>query len=40
MSKLQERKVVNERVYTVEEIIREARISRTTVYKYIGLLET
>ena len=28
MSKLQERNIANERVYTVEEIAREARISR------------
>ena len=35
MSKLQERNVANERVYTVEEIAREARISRTAAYELV-----
>lgn len=35
MSKLQERSVANERVYTVEEIAREARISRTAAYELV-----
>ena len=41
MSKLQERNVANERVYTVEEIAREARISRTAAYELVkkGLIE-
>ena len=35
MSKLQERNVANEHVYTVEEIAREARISRTAAYELV-----
>ena len=35
MSKLQERNVANERVNTVEEIAREARISRTAAYELV-----
>lgn len=35
MSKLQERNVANERVYTVEEIAREARISSTAAYELV-----
>ena len=35
MSKLQERNVAIERVYTVEEIAREARISRTAAYELV-----
>ena len=35
MSKLQECNVADERVYTVEEIAREARISRTAAYELV-----
>ena len=35
MSKLQEDNVASERVYTVEEIAREARISRTAAYELV-----
>ena len=35
MSKLQESNVANERVYTVEEIAKLARISRTGAYELI-----
>ena len=35
MSKLQESNVANERVYTVEEIAKLARISRTGAYEPI-----
>ena len=35
MSKPQEENVANERVYTVEEIARAARISRTAAYELI-----
>ena len=35
MSKLQERNVANECVYTVEEIAKEARISRTAAYELV-----
>ena len=35
MSKLQENNVANERVYTVEEIAKLARISRTGAYELI-----
>ena len=35
MSKLKERKVAEERVYTVVEIARETRISRTAAYELV-----
>ena len=35
MSKLQERNVADERVYTVEEIAKLARISRTAAYELV-----
>lgn len=35
MSKLQERNVADERVYTVEEIAKLVRISRTAAYELV-----
>ena len=39
MSKLQERNVANERVYTVEEIATMLRISRTAAYELVKKAE-